>query len=83
MNAHKEQIRSFLSQHISDNGFKDDDDLFGKGYVSSLFAMELVLFVEREFRLTVENTDLDPDNFRSVDAIAALITRKGGSSDAV
>jgi acyl carrier protein len=83
MDAHKEQIRSFLSQHISDSGFKDDDDLFGKGYVSSLFAMELVLFVEREFGLTVENTDLDPDNFRSIDAIAALVTRKAGPNGTV
>ena len=81
MNAYKEQIRSFLSQHIRDNGFQDDDDLFGKGYVNSLFAMELVLFVEREFTLTVENTDLDPDNFRSVNAIAALIDRKVGAGN--
>ena len=81
MNAYKEQIRSFLSQHIRENGFQDDDDLFGKGYVNSLFAMELVLFVEREFALTVENTDLDPDNFRSVNAIAALIDRKVGAGN--
>ena len=81
MNAYKEQIRSFLSQHIRANGFQDDDDLFGKGYVNSLFAMELVLFVEREFTLTVENTDLDPDNFRSVNAIAALIDRKVGAGN--
>ena len=81
MNAYKEQIRSFLSQHIRDSSFHDDDDLFGKGYVNSLFAMELVLFVEREFALTVENADLDPDNFRSVNAIAALVDRKAGSDD--
>ena len=81
MNAYKEQIRSFLSQHIRDNGFQDDDDLFGKGYVNSLFAMELVLFVEREFTLTVENTDLDPDNFRSVNAVAGFVERKMGRGE--
>ncbi len=76
MSDTKERIREFLSQHIRDNGYRDDDDLFAKGYVNSLFAMELVLFVEKEFALTVENADLDPDNFRSVDAIAGLIGRK-------
>jgi len=76
MSDTKERIRGFLSQHIRDNGYQDDDDLFAKGYVNSLFAMELVLFVEKEFALTVENADLDPDNFRSVDAIAGLIGRK-------
>ena len=74
--AYKEKIRTFLSQHIRDNGFRDDDDLFGKGYLNSLFAMEMVLYVEKEFALTVENLDLDPDNFRSVNALAAFVERK-------
>jgi acyl carrier protein len=77
----KERIRGFLSQHIRDNGFQDDDDLFGKGYLNSLFAMEMVLFVEKEFSLTVENADLDPANFRSVSALAAFVERKTGSGD--
>ena len=82
MNDTKERIRQFLSQHIRDDGYRNDDDLFAKGYLNSLFAMELVLFVEREFALTVENADLDPDNFRSVDALAALVGRKASSGDA-
>lgn len=75
----RERIRGFLSQHIRDNSFRDDDDLFGKGYLNSLFAMEMVLFVEKEFALTVENADLDPDNFRSVSALATFVERKTGS----
>ena len=83
MNAYKERIRSFLSQHIRERSFQDDDDLFGNGYLNSLFAMELVLFVEREFAVAVGNTDLDPDNFRSVNAIAGFVERKAGPSDGV
>ena len=79
----KETIRSFLSQHARDTGFRDDDDLFGKGYLNSLFAMELVLFVERQFGLTVDNADLDPDNFRSVGAIAGFVERKTRRAESV
>lgn len=81
-NNYKETIRTFLSQHIRDNGFEDDDDLFAKGYLNSLFAMEMVLFVEKEFAFTVENTDLDPDNFRSVSALAAFVEQKTGAGEA-
>lgn len=73
----KAKIRAFLAEHIRDAAsVQDDQDLFGSGLVNSLFAMQLVVFVEGSFGLMVENEDLDIDNFRSVDAIAALIGRK-------
>jgi len=36
----------------------DDEDLFAAGLVNSLFAMQLVLFVEKKFSIKVENQDL-------------------------
>lgn len=44
--------------------------------VNSLFAMQLVLFVEKEFGFKVENEDLDYENFKSLDAIHGFIQRK-------
>jgi methoxymalonate biosynthesis acyl carrier protein len=41
-----------------------------------MFAMQLVMFVEKEFGIIVEDEDLDIDNFRSVNAIAGLVERK-------
>ena len=70
------KVREFLSRFIRANNFQNDDDIFALGFVKSLFAMQLVLFVESEFGLTVENDDLDLDNFRSVNAITGLIERK-------
>lgn len=70
------RVRSFLSEHLRNDGIPDDEDLFGSGLVNSLFAMQVVLFVEKTFGLTVENDDLDIDNFRSIDALVALVGRK-------
>jgi acyl carrier protein len=42
--------------------------------------MQLVQFVETTFGITVESDDLDIDNFRSIDAIAALVERKQGAA---
>ena len=51
------------------------DDLFATGGFTSLFAMELVTFVEQRFGVTVDGPDLTLDNFRTVDAMADLVHR--------
>lgn len=72
----KVQLTEFISRFLRNHDLQSDDDIFALGFVNSLFAMQLVLFVEREFSITVENEDLDLENFKSVNAIAALVERK-------
>ena len=72
----KANIRNFLSKYITNYDLKDDEDIFSLGFVNSLFAMQLVMFIEKEFKLTVDNEDLDLKNFRSIKAIAELVERK-------
>ncbi|MDN0196782.1 acyl carrier protein [Streptomyces sp. S.PNR 29] len=55
-----------------------DQDLFASGVVSSLFSLELLQYVEQEFKVTVEGDDLTLDNFRTVHAMAALVERLRG-----
>jgi len=73
----KARIRSFLGSYFRDYELRDDEDIFSAGFVNSLFAMQLVLFVEREFGIEVSSEDLDIENFRSVNAMAALVSRRG------
>ncbi len=70
------KIRGFLATFFQNIELADDQDIFALGFVNSLFAMQLVLFVEKEFDLKIEDEDLDIDNFRSLNAIAALVERK-------
>lgn len=76
MSAHKERIRRFIAEHVRNRDFTDEDDLFRNGYLNSLFALELVLFIEKEYSLTIGSDDLNLDNFRSVNALAGLVERK-------
>jgi acyl carrier protein len=64
-----------MAQFINVN-VADDEDIFASGLVNSLFAMQLVLFIEKEFSIKVENEDLDYDNFRTLNAIVGFIERK-------
>ncbi|TGA92970.1 acyl carrier protein [Streptomyces sp. MZ04] len=53
-----------------------DDDYFALGLVNSLFALELVTFVERRFGLEVGVEDLDLDHFRTVGRLTDFVLRK-------
>lgn len=76
MKEAKAKIKNFLSQYFGNHELQDDEDIFALGFVNSMFAMQLVLFIEKEFQVTIENEDLDFDNFRTIDAVARLLERK-------
>lgn len=72
----KEKIRKFLSRFVGDRVFEDTDNIFEKGLVNSLFAMQLVVFIENDFSIIIQNEDLELDNFKDVNSICALIESK-------
>jgi methoxymalonate biosynthesis acyl carrier protein len=76
MEGTKAQVKEFLSQFFRNHALTDEEDIFALGFVNSLFAMQLVLFIETELQVTIENEDLDFDNFRTINAIASLVERK-------
>lgn len=78
--SHRDSIREFLGRHLRMQSVRDGDDIFATGYVNSLFAMQLVTFVEKQFGITVEPAELRLDNFRSVDALVALVERLGAGT---
>ncbi|HJT29227.1 MAG TPA: acyl carrier protein [Pyrinomonadaceae bacterium] len=72
----RQRIREFIERHVRQRNFDDDVDIFALGFVNSMFAMQLVLFVEGDFGIKVEDEDLEIDNFKSVNAIGDLVERK-------
>jgi len=78
----KAKIKAFISRFVREREIEDNADIFELGFVNSLIAMQLVLFVEKEFSISIENDDLDLENFKSVNAIADLIDRKRANSSA-
>lgn len=73
---YKSEINAFLVDHIRKQNIGDDEDIFAGGFVTSMFAMELVLFIESQFGIQLGNQDLKLDNFRTVNQMVALIECK-------
>lgn len=75
----KLKTREFITHFIRKQDLEDDHDIFALGFVNSMFAMQLVLFIENEFGVAIDNEDLEIENFNTINAIAALIERKTAS----
>jgi len=76
----EEQIKEFISKNLiySNNGFHydDQDSFLATGIVDSTGIMELVLFTESKFGITVANSEITPLNFDSVAKLSAFVRRK-------
>ncbi len=77
----KPRLRAFLARTLRTSRLEDDDDIFEVGSASSLFAMELVLFIEETLGIALDDGDLERDNLSSIAAIAALVARKRNDSE--
>lgn len=79
-----EKVRAFITENLvildDEDDFLDSDNIFELGYVNSLFAMKLLTYVENEFQLSIENDEMDIQNFSSVNAIVQLVKKKTDTS---
>jgi methoxymalonate biosynthesis acyl carrier protein len=68
------RISAFLEERTK-TVWEPDADLFASGAVSSLFAMELVIFLEEAFDIEIAGRDLRLDNFRTIVTMIGLVRR--------
>jgi methoxymalonate biosynthesis acyl carrier protein len=69
-------VRTFVSGHIGERDISDDDELFASGLANSLFAVQIVMWVEQTFDVPITSDDMDIANFWSIAAISSFIAAK-------
>lgn len=82
----REKIKTYISENIlfSSTGFpyNDSTSFLETGVIDSMNVLELVVFIEENFGITVEDSDFTPDNFDSIDKISDFIARKSAVQSA-
>ncbi|MFD7548700.1 acyl carrier protein [Streptomyces sp. NPDC059578] len=76
--AVRKEVIGFLTAQTK-RSWEPDVDLFATGGLSSLFAMQLVLHLEKTYDISIRGADLRLDNFRTVDTMVALVHRLRGT----
>ena len=73
------EIQAEIAQYLARYNFgippSPDDDIFQFGTVTSLVAMQLLRFVEKNWAIQIANNELKRDNFRTVAMISAMVGR--------
>ncbi len=72
-----EILLEFFANEKKISGIDENTDLFKEGHVNSLFALEMVVFLEKTFSLKIPRKEMNKANFTSVGAMAALVERLG------
>ena len=72
----KKLITDYVKVNAGDKNIDYDTPIFELGYVNSLFAIELMCFLESNFRIQIQTTDLDINNFKTVNSICEFVENK-------
>lgn len=79
-----EEIAGLISRFVTEHtkaSWEPDTDLFDGAGLSSLFAMELVVFLENSFGIEIAGSDLRLDNFRTIALMTRLVLRLRETSE--
>lgn len=75
-------IRQFIVENFlagkDDPSFKNEDSFMETRVIDSTGIMELLEFVEEEWEISVDDSELTPDNFDSVTKVAGFVQTKLG-----
>jgi acyl carrier protein len=75
-----QRIRDFIldSFLLTDDpsALNDTDSFLDKGIIDSTGVLELVMFLEDEFGVTVDDAELIPENLDSVTRLSTFVSRK-------
>lgn len=77
----RQNVMTFLGRFFRCESLDGDDDIFAAGFVNSLVIVQLIRFLETDFSITVEDDDLEIDNFRTVNRILSFIERKAAKPE--
>ena len=73
----KQQIRDYVMEFITyGDPIEDDTSIIRDGLTDSTGAMEMILFLEETFGIIVDDEDVDPDNFDTIDIVTTFVENK-------
>jgi len=75
-----QRIRDYLKRHhpaARVDAVKDDQSLLLAGILDSSLMLDLVSFLEQGFQIQVDEDDLTPENFETIEAMVRYLRARG------
>jgi acyl carrier protein len=75
--SHTRTIKRFVLDEflpdLAEDQLETDYDLVAGGVIDSLGLLKLIAWLEQHFGVAIDDVELDPDSFRTIDAIDAFV----------
>ncbi|QDX93496.1 acyl carrier protein [Brevibacillus laterosporus] len=72
----EKMISDYILEHVNVEELDYDLLIFDEGLVNSLFAIQLMTYLEKTFSIKITMDDLDFENYRSINAISNFVKSK-------
>jgi methoxymalonate biosynthesis acyl carrier protein len=72
------RVRPFVEGLSQNPKLTASQDIFAAGFVNSLEAAQMIVFLEKEFGIRIDEREQQLDNLRTLNTIADLVQRKVG-----
>lgn len=76
INHIKKEVKLFLLNSFRIKDIAYADNLFDTGAMHSLFFIQLLVFIEKKYKIDLEVGEFEPKQLTSIDAIADFIANK-------
>ena len=76
----QEQVFEYIRTKLNPNAalkFDPAQNLMGDGILDSLAMMDLIVWLEQTFKITIDTEDLVPENFGTLDTMANYVAKAG------
>ena len=73
-------ILKMLEEIKPEFDFSDSEDFVMDGLLDSFDIITLISMLEEKYSITIDGLDIVPENFSSLDSIAALVIKSGGAA---
>ena len=74
-----EQIKKILTEIRPEFDFESSSDFIEDGYLDSFDLVTLVAELDETFNISIDGLDIVPENFMSVEAVAEVVKKNGGT----
>ena len=73
----KKKILGFLTEIRPEFDFAESSNFIEEGMLDSFDIVSLVVSLDEEFGISIDGTEILPENFSNVDSIFQLLIKKG------
>jgi len=78
----KEKIKNFIVQNFlfGERALKDDEPLFESGIIDSLGLIKLIAFIEENFNVSIDMSEIMIENFNTLNDILETLNSRANAS---